>query len=650
MPSALAGFPGARFYKADLHMHTPASKCWKGRKDEGELTRIFETIKREGIEVVAITDHNSVASLDEAKHLGQQMGIHVFPGVEISTREGHVLAIFDPKMTTMSIEEWLIKIGFTKELRGDPAALAREADGDQLAITTVFELIEHEGGVAIAPHPNSKGTGFLEVMSQKGAARVAAYHSRCLRGLEVGTDKDKVLRFASGRASREYAKRYGCVASSDAHSLDEIGASFVYLKLGDFGIQALKQVFYDPDMRIRFADQWPLPSHALIESLQVSQGFFADTEFRFHPDMNCLVGGKATGKSLLLELIRFALGLESPIQGINAESSAKLRARDCLGDGGTVTLHIVTDSGERLRIQRTVSDLDRGPEVYYADTQTKTGKSAREVFPCGIYSQTEIIELGKTLPALIDWLDGFIDLSEERLQIDALEAQIQTSLVQLDREHAVASESAGLRKRKAELQDKKKLLEEKVKESILKEFPKWQKEERELGAFQEGLSSLKTEVLDRIEGVNIAEFIPEPEKETPNYAQILKHREQLLELRTSVQQAVAQLRKAFEQKQRALQTFLMEWRRRFDAAKKKHEAVITAAGVKNASALTSELDKTTEAIERVGKSLKRSEQAVRTKSTIEGTLKGKLLPDYNACYAGIYRKRLNKASEISEAL
>lgn len=299
-------FPGARFYKADLHIHTPESKCWRGRRDDKELERIFQRLDDRGIEVVGITDHNSVQSVDRAKQLGKKYGIHVIPGVELSTKEGHVLALFGEGKRTIDIENWLARIGFVGDKLGDLEAMAEGPDEKPLSIESVFCLIENEGGLAIAPHPNSKGVGFMEVMRQKGRARENAYNSRYLRGLEVGSDKEKILNLAAGKVGW-YEKKYGCVATSDAHDVDEIGASFTYIKLGDFGVGALKQVFYDPAMRIRFCDEWPLKKHPWIERLEVSQGFFDGVTFRFHPDMSCLVGGKAVGKSLLIELIRFAV-------------------------------------------------------------------------------------------------------------------------------------------------------------------------------------------------------------------------------------------------------------------------------------------------------------------------------------------------------
>lgn len=587
MVETSAVYPGARFYKSDLHIHTPASACWKGRRDPAEMKRLFQRLKHQGIQVMAVTDHNTVASIEEAKELGKQFGIHVYPGVEVSTKEGHVLAIFDPGKPTEEIGDWLARIGLTANVRGNREAMAKEQDDEPLSITRVFGLIEREGGVAIAPHPNSKGTGFVEVLKQKGAARLEAYNSPDLRGLEVGRDREKILHLASGKVSG-YSKKYGCIASSDAHEIEEVGRAFTYIKLGDFGIGALKQVFYDPAMRIRFSDQWPQRGHAWIESLEVSQGFFEGVRFPLHPDMNCFVGGKAVGKSLLIELLRFALGISSPIEAINEDSKSKVWAPACLGEGGTVTLYVLSEDGERHRIQRTVSELDSGPEVYYGDTQTKASETVHGVFDCKIYSQNEVIELGRTLPALLEWLDGFVDLSPERGQILDLRKKMKVLLEQLDKAYAVAIRVKDLARRKKELEEKRKLLEGKVKEPILKEFPQWQKEERQLGKLQTDLDTLLREVVEPLEKVRVENYFGELEPGTPNGRDIAALRESLLELGADIQKAAKVLKQALHAKAKSLQTFIGDWRRKFEKAKQKHEQVIKSAGVKNAPALTSE--------------------------------------------------------------
>ncbi len=79
----------------DLHMHSTAS--------DGIFspTVLVERAKSQGLEVIALTDHDTCSGFNEAQVAGIEMGIEVLPGIELSAydqREVHVLGYFiDPK-------------------------------------------------------------------------------------------------------------------------------------------------------------------------------------------------------------------------------------------------------------------------------------------------------------------------------------------------------------------------------------------------------------------------------------------------------------------------------------------------------------------------------------------------------------------------
>ena len=76
----------------DLHAHTTAS--------DGSLTpsQLIGYAKEKGLSAIAVTDHDTVAGLDEAVAEGQRLGIRVIPGVELSTRvdgrDVHLVSLF----------------------------------------------------------------------------------------------------------------------------------------------------------------------------------------------------------------------------------------------------------------------------------------------------------------------------------------------------------------------------------------------------------------------------------------------------------------------------------------------------------------------------------------------------------------------------
>jgi 3',5'-nucleoside bisphosphate phosphatase len=79
----------------DLHCHTTASD---GLLSPTELVRVADS---SGVDVIAVTDHDTVAGIAEAVEVGRGQGVRVVAGIEFSTRQSdrgtHVLGYFlDP--------------------------------------------------------------------------------------------------------------------------------------------------------------------------------------------------------------------------------------------------------------------------------------------------------------------------------------------------------------------------------------------------------------------------------------------------------------------------------------------------------------------------------------------------------------------------
>ena len=98
----------ARWYHTNLHMHTPATPYdWNAAnsKDERKAGKIsqeeyFNELINTSLEVVAITDHNTVAWCEPLMRLAEnsrkrgETKIHILPGVEITSYEGpHIIGI-----------------------------------------------------------------------------------------------------------------------------------------------------------------------------------------------------------------------------------------------------------------------------------------------------------------------------------------------------------------------------------------------------------------------------------------------------------------------------------------------------------------------------------------------------------------------------
>ena len=116
-------------YCCDLHVHTTASDG--GYPPEELLRRALKF----GMQAVAFTDHDTLASNDPGMELGEVLGIRVIPGVELTTREGyHLLGYFltpAPHELASYLEglrkrSWSFMCGFLERLRGRGVDVSEE--------------------------------------------------------------------------------------------------------------------------------------------------------------------------------------------------------------------------------------------------------------------------------------------------------------------------------------------------------------------------------------------------------------------------------------------------------------------------------------------------------------------------------------------
>ena len=79
-------------FRVDLHLHTCLSPCGSL---EMSPQRIVETALERGLDAIAVTDHNSTLQCPEIQALGEERGLMVFAGAEVTTREeAHCVALF----------------------------------------------------------------------------------------------------------------------------------------------------------------------------------------------------------------------------------------------------------------------------------------------------------------------------------------------------------------------------------------------------------------------------------------------------------------------------------------------------------------------------------------------------------------------------
>jgi len=166
---------------ADLHLHTLASDGLIGAR---ELVDYVEA--QTNLDVIAVTDHDETSASLEAREWAARRGyrLQVIPGVEVTTRDGHLLALF--------VEE-------------RPPAL--------WSLRQTAQWVRDRGGLCLAPHPLTRWTHSLSLRSLAGAIEAGL-----LAGVEVLNSS------LAGRGSRPHA-----LALARQHGLAEVGASDAHM-------------------------------------------------------------------------------------------------------------------------------------------------------------------------------------------------------------------------------------------------------------------------------------------------------------------------------------------------------------------------------------------------------------------------------------
>lgn len=267
----------------DLHLHSMASADWK-EPGTTWLDWLYKCEQR-GLDVVAITDHNTVAGvaqlrneierlqwleaesrlrpserreLDEYRRLGDK--ILVLPGFEFTATFGfHILGIFPPETSVRQLEHILLDLHVPPD-RLDHGSTEVGATTDVL---TVYRIIRQAGGIVIAAHANSTHGVAMRDFPFGGQTKIAYTQDANLHALEV-TDLESrstraTARFFDG-SKPEYPRRMRSVQGSDAHRLNRdpsdknrfgIGDRVTEIKLSSApSFRAIKAVFESNDFAL----------------------------------------------------------------------------------------------------------------------------------------------------------------------------------------------------------------------------------------------------------------------------------------------------------------------------------------------------------------------------------------------------------------
>ena len=416
----------AKFWKCALQVNPAGYIAYRGT-DHGmtedqynqELLRIA---KENEIKVIGLANHGNVDGMDAIRAIMNEHGILVFPGFEIaSTEKAHFVCLFPENSSRDQLHCYLGALGLTNPANGVwPSNLG----GNDL-----LSKAEELGGFVYAAHITHKGSGVLE----RQLAHVwlnpllkAAQIPGAIDDLNKDDDYGYYQILMNKTPNYQRESRIAIINAKDVAITQDLAnpKASCLIKMTNPSFESFKLAFQDPESRVRMNSDISEKYYSRIESMKVTGGYLDGVHIEFSEHLNAVIGGRGTGKSTLIECIRYALQLK-PI-GKNAQKQHDEIIKENLGKSKARIELVIRSSrmnGKSFTVARRYGES--------ASVKDESGNLSTfapiDLLPeIEIYGQNEIYEIAQDKTSQRQLLTRFLEDGQQ----DG-EARIQESLGKL---------------------------------------------------------------------------------------------------------------------------------------------------------------------------------------------------------------------------
>ncbi len=412
----------ARFWKCALQVNTAGySQTYRGAShglDEDHYnTAMAQQCLQLGVQVVGIADHGGIDRIDRLRNALQEVGVVVFPGFEIaSTEKIHMVCLFPEATTIAHLNRYLGALGLTNP----DNTVWPSSIGCQDLARKVHEL----GGFWYAAHV-TLANGIL--------SRNTVHNwidSSLLRAAQIpGAPEDLPQKFKGIILNKDPNwKRDRPVAVINARDVAQPQdladrSATCWVKMTRPTFEAFKVAFLDPESRVRLNTDEPASRPGTVHALRVTGGYLDGLHAVFSGHLDTVIGGRGSGKSTLIECLRF--GLDLLPKGAQARKQHADIIKENLGkESGRVEVELSSSAqhGKRYLVTRRYGEAP----IVRDDTGQVSNLLPCDLLPeIDIYGQNEIYELAQDEGSRLRLLERFLPDDD---QAKAALAQVQRKL------------------------------------------------------------------------------------------------------------------------------------------------------------------------------------------------------------------------------
>jgi predicted ATPase/cell division septum initiation protein DivIVA len=304
---------GSQWVRFDCHLHTKSDKEFVYDGNENEYINFYvDKLKESSIDVGVITNHNKF-NFDEYKAItkrAKKEDIFIMPGVELSVNDGangiHTLVVFNP-------HEWLengnnfIQQFIGESFSGQASFENENGRSNDNLITTIEKLNKYQRSYfIILAHVEDK-SGFFKALD--GGRVIEFGKNKLFRDNVIGFQKVRTRDDIEKWNEWLNTKLPAFVEGSDPKKIEEIGkGKKSYIKIGAYNFEAVKFALQDKEYRVK--KELSKTENSYIKSISFNGGKLDGKTIELSTSMNNFVGVRGSGKSSIIEAIRYGLNLE----------------------------------------------------------------------------------------------------------------------------------------------------------------------------------------------------------------------------------------------------------------------------------------------------------------------------------------------------
>ncbi|QAS29164.1 hypothetical protein EQK45_03660 [Lactiplantibacillus plantarum] len=338
----------------------------------------------------------------------QDHGILVFPGFEITSSEHiHIICLFSNEISTDTLKSNL------NYLMNDPNVTLGTAPSRN-NFSTIMHLVCNElHGFAFAAHVTGDN-GIL-----KRGQTSDAWKSEDFKVAQIPAGIDQLdPRYKNIIKNTDVAyKRKSSIVFINAKDIEkptdlkDESASF-RIKMSKISFSSFKMAFSDPQSRIILNSEYAKAYPTYIDSIKVTGGYLDGLAFDLSKSLNTLIGGRGTGKSTLISLIRYALD-DEPSDDANRKDLNEI-IRSNMGVSGVITLGI--KSSEQLDQSYTIKRRFKQDPVILDQYGSIVNLKVKDIIPnIEIYGQNEIMSVVGNSDRKREVVDRLIKVSKNTI-------------------------------------------------------------------------------------------------------------------------------------------------------------------------------------------------------------------------------------------